>query len=278
MNATTSFEVLTHAEKTKLRQGFSIILVSLLVVIGVADVNAQVKTTIDPCRVGHQAPATGFWTWAANAHAQVYVRFADFDPGHLPYLLTALQNWNSASEQTGSGVKFEYQGNTVQQRSCENCLTIMRGRVFDKTTRHATELRAYSAKGNQIITFASIIVDPVLTNPKALLNALVHELGHNLGLLDCFTCKRKSTVMNQFEAVNVSNDMEKPTSCDIAQVREAYKELKMLVRASPSGRESMPVDEGEEPVDDDTPIVIPPTANRSTGGSTTLRPAHVPNN
>jgi hypothetical protein len=154
----------------------------------------------------------------------------------------------------------------------------MRGRVFDKTTRHATELRAYSAKGNQIITFASIIVDPVLTNPKALLNALVHELGHNLGLLDCYTCKRKSTVMNQFEAVNVSNDMEKPTSCDIAQVREAYKELKMLVRASPSGRESMPVDEGEEPVDDDTPIVIPPTANRSTGGSTTLRPAHVPNN
>jgi len=247
-----------------------------MVVMGVRDFNAQSKTSLDSCRIGRQAPATGFWMWAAGAHVQVYVRSADFDPEQLPYLLTALHNWNSASEQTGSGVKFEYQGNTVQQRSCENCLTIMRDRVFDKTTRHATELSAYSARDNQIITSASIIIDPVLTNPKALLNALVHELGHNLGLLDCYTCKRKSTVMNQFEAVNVPNDMEKPTSCDIAQVKEAYKELKELVRASPSGRESMPVDEGEEPVDDDTPIVIPTSTKRLAGSSPILKPVSRP--
>jgi len=214
--------------------------------------------------------------WAPGARVQVYVRSADFDTEQLPRLLTALQNWNSASEQTGSGVKFEYQGNTVQQRSCENCLTIMRGRVFDKTTRHATELSAYSARDNQIITSASIIVDPVLTNPKALLNALVHELGHNLGLLDCYTCKRKSTVMNQFEAVNMPNGMEGPTSCDIAQVKEAYKELKVLVRASPADRKSMPEDEGEEPVDDDTPVVVPTPATRLAGASSIVKPPSRP--
>jgi hypothetical protein len=214
--------------------------------------------------------------WAPGAHVQVYVRSADFDPEQLPRLLTALQNWNSSSEQTGSGVKFEYQGNTVQQRSCENCLTIMRGRVFDKTTRHATELSAYSARDNQIITSARIIVDPVLTNPKALLNALVHELGHNLGLLDCYTCKRKSTVMNQFEAVNMPNGMEGPTSCDIAQVKEAYKELKVLVRASPPDRKLMPEDEGEEPVDDDTPVVVPTPATRLAGASSIVKPPSRP--
>lgn len=242
----------------------------------VKDVIAQSKASLAPCRIGHQAPAIGFWTWAPNARVQVYVRSADFDPEQLPYLLTALRNWNSASEETGSGVKFEYQGNTVQQRSCENCLTILRDRVFDKTMRHATELKAYSARDNQIITNATIVVDPVLTNPRALLNALVHELGHNLGLLDCYTCKRKSTVMNQFEAVNVPNDMEKPTSCDIAQVKEAYEELKELVRVSPSSRKPMPVDEGEEPVDDDTPIVIPTSTKRLAGSSPILKPVSRP--
>jgi ubiquitin C-terminal hydrolase len=193
--------------------------------------------------------------WGPNARVQVYVRSTDFDSEQMPYLLAALQNWNHVSEQTESGVKFEFQGYTAQQRSCENCLTILRDRVFDKTKRHATELRAYSARDNRIITSASIIVDPVLTNPKAILNALVHELGHNLGLLDCYTCKRKSTVMNQFKALNVSNDMETPTLCDVAQVRQAYKDLK--VRNSALVRKLIPEDEGEEPVEDDTPVVVP---------------------
>ena len=239
--------------------------------MGIRNVHAQSVTSPAPCRIGQQAPAIGFWRWAPNARVQVYVRSADFDPEQLPYVLTALHNWNSASEQTGSGVKFEYQGNTVQQRACENCLTILRDRVFDKSRRHATELKAYSARDNQIITSAAILVDPVLTNPKALLNALVHELGHNLGLLDCYSCKRKSTVMNQFEAVNVPNDMERPTSCDIAQVRQAYKELKLLVRASPD-RKSMPDDEGEEPVEDDTPVVVPAPAKPLLGSSSVVKP------
>ncbi len=238
-----------------MRRIASIILLAFIVVMVVRDFNAQSKTSLDACRIGSQAPAFGFWMWAPNARVQVYVRSTDFDSEQLPYLLAALQNWNRTSEQTGSGVKFEFQGNTAQQRSCENCLTILRDRVFDKGKRHATELRAYSARDNGIITSASIIVDPLLTNPKALLNAMVHELGHNLGLLDCYTCKRKSTVMNQFDALNVSNDMESPTSCDVAQVRQAYKDPK--VRNSTLVRKLMPEDEGEEPVEDDTPIVVP---------------------
>jgi hypothetical protein len=54
--------------------------------------------------------------------------------------------------------------------------------------------------------------------------------------------------------------MAKPTPCDIAQVRQAYQELKVRIRPSPSSRNR--IDEGEEPVDDDTPIVIPKPPNR----------------
>jgi hypothetical protein len=84
---------------------------------------------------------------------------------------------------------------------------------------------------------------------------VAHELGHNFGLLDCFTCKKKSTLMNQLKVMNVPNDMATPTACDIAQVREAYNELKVRVRPSPPNRNL--IDDGEEPVDDDTPVVIP---------------------
>ena len=131
----------------------------------------------------------------------------------------------------------------------------MRGSVFDKTKRHVTELRAVSLHRDQIINYAAIVVDFKLTNPKALGDALAHEIGHNFGLFDCYTCREKSTVMNQFKAVNVPNDMATPTPCDIAQVREAYKELRVHVRPSPTNRGQ--IDEGEEPVDDDTPIVVP---------------------
>jgi hypothetical protein len=239
----------------KLKLSVSLILLWLVAGLGVRDANTQTATVVAPCRIGQQAPAIGFWTWAANAHVKVYVVSTDFKTQEIPYLLRALQNWNEASDLTGSGVKFEYEGDTRQQLSCENCLTVMRGPVFDKSKRHATELRAFSARRDQIISYASIIIDPGLTNPKALLDAVAHELGHNLGLLDCYTCKKKSTLMNQFKAMNVPNDMAVPTACDIAQVREAYKELKVRVRSSPPNRNL--IDEGEEPVDDDTPIVIP---------------------
>lgn len=233
----------------------SLLFVSVIICLGVKDANTQTTSVKTPCQVGQKAPAIGFWTWAANARVKVYMVSKHFKTEEASQLINALQNWNNASELTGSGVKLEYQGNTDVQLSCENCLTIMRGSVFDKSNKHLTALSAFSARHDQVITYAVITVDPVLTNPKAIADALAHELGHNFGLLDCFTCKKKSTVMNQFRATNVANEMAGPSPCDIAQVREAYKELKVRVRPSPPDRNL--IDEGEEPVDDDTPIIIP---------------------
>lgn len=233
----------------------SLILVLCIICLGGKDANTQTALVKAPCQVGQKAPAIGFWTWAANARVKVYIVSKDFKADETSQLLSALQNWNNVSELTGSQVKLEYKGNTDHQLSCENCLTIMRGSVFDKSKKHLTALSAFSVRHDQVISYALITVDPVLTNPKAIADALAHELGHNFGLLDCFTCKKKSTVMNQFRATNVANDMASPSPCDIAQVREAYKELKVRVRPSPPDRNL--IDEGEEPVDDDTPIIIP---------------------
>src|ERR1043166_360184 len=207
------------------------------------------------CDVGVQAPPVGFWVWPAGSQIKVYVVESDFQPGEVSHLLTPLASWNAVSELTGSRVKFEYAGTVMSAPHCENCLTIERGAVFDKRQRHLTELRAYSARGDRILSWASIVIDPALTNPSALTDAVAHELGHNFGLLDCYSCKTRATVMNQFGPVNSPNNLPGPTACDVAQVKLAYKQLTLQTsRTAPA--KTLP-DEGEEPVDDDTPIVVP---------------------
>ena len=242
-----------------------------------ANVRAQNSGSANQCQIGRQAAATGFWTWPANTTVQVYIRSKDFNAKQFSSLLLALDNWNRTSEQSGSGVTFQYRGDILVERSCDNCLSILRSRVFDKTLRHATEIRATSRDETQVISSATIAVDPLLTNAEALLNAVVHELGHNLGLLDCYGCKSKSTVMNQLEALNVPNGMERPTACDVAQVKRAYEQLKARVEASPTARNAIPVDEGEEPEDDDTPVVMPAAEKRVVTISPITKPAPRPN-
>src|SRR5260370_13710655 len=122
----------------KMKRTLSIILLSLIAGLGVRDVHTQTPTVTAPCRIGQQAPAIGFWTWAANAHVRVYIASADFKTEEIPYLLKAFQNWNSASELTGSGVTFEYVGDAKHELSCDNCLTVMRGPVFNIRITHAT--------------------------------------------------------------------------------------------------------------------------------------------
>jgi hypothetical protein len=204
------------------------------------------------CEVGTKAASFGFWSWAPGAKVKVYVLTGDFSENEIPFLLAPLRNWNAVSEATGSRVKLEYVGSTTTPLHCENCLTITRGSVFDKGRRHLTELRTLSMPQTRAINWAIIVVDPRLTNHDALTNAIAHELGHSFGLLDCYSCSEQSTVMNQFKTANVSNRMEGPTACDVAQVKSAYRAL----AAQAAKARKIVVDEGEEPVDDDTPIVV----------------------
>ena len=206
------------------------------------------------CEPGVQAPPVGFWTWSAGTQVRVFIVDRDFKADQIPFLLAPLETWNAVSDTTGSHVTFKYAGQRASPQHCENCLTITRAQVFDQKQRHLTELSAYSARNDRLLTWATIAVDFVLTNHKALTDAVAHELGHSFGLRDCYSCKPKSTVMNQFGPVNVANEVPGPTTCDVAQVKSTYKQLALQASRGPLPKK---VDEGEEPVDDDTPIVVP---------------------
>jgi hypothetical protein len=208
------------------------------------------------CKVGVHAPPVGFWTWAPGGQIKVYVLKDDFAAAELPFLLAPLDKWNAVSAATGANVSFEYKGTTNSPLHCENCLTVTRGPVFDKQKRHLTELRTYSAARDRIMTWATMVIDPRLTERETLTNAVAHELGHSFGLLDCYSCKASSTVMLQFKDVNVSNKMTGPSACDVVQVRAVYQTVAAQLRNRPRPK-TIAGDEGEEPIEDDTPVVIP---------------------
>lgn len=223
----------------------------VLVILGIA-----APALSQPCKIGVDAPPVGFWSWAPGSQIKVYVLESDFTESEVPFLLAPIESWNAFSDATGSRVNFEYKGRTIGPVYRENCLTIRRGVVFDSSKRHLSELHAYSAAQDRVMTWANIVIDQRLTKPETLTNAVAHELGHSFGLLDCYSCKKSSTVMIQFKDVNISNEMNGPSTCDVAQVKAAYQAVAAQRRRAPRQRQVV-VDEGEEPVEDDTPVVVP---------------------
>ena len=214
--------------------------------------SSQAQSSVADCKVGTRAAATGFWTWQPDSQVNAYILQSDFSKEEIPYLMRPIQLWDAVWQSTQSKVRLTYAGTTLTPRECENCLTISRGNVHNKKTRHGSEIRAFGVNGSRIIHHAFIVIDPRLKTFESLTNAMAHELGHSFGLQDCYNCKDRSTVMLKFSGFNASTGMEGPTGCDVAQVKKAYAELKQRYRPV-----VVQEDEGEEGVLDDTPLVIP---------------------
>lgn len=234
-------------------------LVALLVAVCSPAASAQnLESAVQGCKVGVRAPANGNSAWASNSRVKVYLLMKGFTPTEIAPVLAPLRSWNAVSAVTGSGVILEYAGETDVEQSCENCLTIMRGSVSGNANRKAVgNLRGYAyADNGQIMIRAALIIEPNLANLTELTDVVAHELGHTFGLYDCYTCKSKSTLMNQFKGLNAPNEVSAPTDCDIAQVAATYRQFSTSTSTASLARKKVPVDEGEEPVEDDTPIVV----------------------
>ena len=234
-------------------------LLLIFTALAAVSVFAQTNETVaSACDAKVKAPDYSMPEWPENTKVKVYVVSGDFKAEEIAGILTPLSNWNAVAEVTGAQVTFIYSGTTAQPLDCLNCLTIMRGRVHDNQ-KHAAELQSTVIEGEQTILHARIVIDPIIPNGTALTNAVAHELGHNFGLPDCFSCHGHSTVMS---LIRTSDGFTGPTSCDVAQVRRVYDHRR--VHAAERKRRElqgvdqkiMPVDEGEEPVDDDTPVVV----------------------
>jgi hypothetical protein len=211
--------------------------------------SVSAQKALKPCVERQNAAPFGYWMWRQDARVSVYVRASDFKDKELAAIASAIKTWDQASALNGSGVRFTYTGAISALKTDGNSLTIMRGATIHK--EHRAEIQAYNQRGDQIIDYAAITIDPGVAGADALANALAHEIGHSLGLLDCYSCRQETTAMWKLN----SSGIKAPTECDNEQVKAAYRQLKLFVRPAPTPATSTIEDEGEEPVEDNTPVV-----------------------
>jgi hypothetical protein len=241
-------------------------LLSILATLGL-DVPGAVKPRAaisDPdlprCVVGRTSAPIGFWTWPANSQVNIYLREPDFSADYVSAVRVAVQNWDAAAAENGSNVHFTFHGLTRETRTAHGDMTITRGDVYDKKVKHLALLEAHSLRSDQLIDYALVVVDIRVKNPDVLTNVMAHEIGHSLGLLDCYECQSKTTAMGLMKTSNEPNGIDGPTGCDKIGVRAAYRELALHVRPSPTALtvNKPPTDPGEDPEADDTPIIRRP--------------------
>jgi hypothetical protein len=211
-----------------------------------------------PCVVNHTQAPTGFWNWPARSEVNVYLRTPDFSVDYASAAMLSILNWNRSSIENGSDVHFIFRGLTEELHAGHGDLTIIRGDVFNKKEKHLALIQAHSLRGDQSIDYALVIVDARVVEPKVLTNVITHELGHSLGLLDCYRCATESTAMGLMKSASESNGIDGPTACDIIAVQTVYRELAARSRRSAALSDEKKIDKGEEPEADDTPIIKPP--------------------
>jgi len=182
-----------------------------------------------PCVVGRTAPPTGFWTWPANTRVSIYLREPDFSEKDIAAVKLAVGNWDATAIETGANVHFIFVGLTRETRTGQNEMTIVRQSIFNKKQRHRALLEAHSLQQDMFIDYALILVDPSVRSSGLLTNVVAHEIGHSLGLLDCYECNSRSTAMGLLKAGNESNGIEGPTPCDRHEVKAVYLELRPRV-------------------------------------------------
>jgi hypothetical protein len=235
---------------------------TLLLILAASIMNlpsaVQSKAVSNPCIVGRTAAPVGFWTWPAKSQVSVYLRDPDFSTDYSAAVALALKNWDTVAGENGSDVHFSFRGLTTETKTARGEVTIIRGDVFKKKEKHLALLKAHSLKGDQLIDYAEIVVDFRVNNPEVLTNVMAHEIGHSLGLLDCYQCSNRSTAMGLMKTATEPNGIEGPTPCDIIAVQTAYRELAVRIRQMPVEPVNKPSDVGEEPQADDTPIIKPP--------------------
>jgi hypothetical protein len=242
--------------KTK-RFAFHFLIVCLLA-LAISNYTPQVLASdIKPCVAGRTAAPVGFWTWPSNTRVNVYLRQPDFSENDLAAVKIAVENWDRVGLENGSNVRFTFQGLTRETRVAAGDLTLVRGDVYNSKVRHLAMLEAHSLRDNQLIDYALVIVDRTVSKQAVMTDVVAHELGHSLGLLDCHKCDSKSTAMGMMKTATEPTGIEGPTACDTSSVRLAYHELKRHIGPAPSAlaMSKAAEDPGEEPEEDDTPIV-----------------------
>jgi hypothetical protein len=177
------------------------------------------------CQPGKTSPEALGWRLRTNRPVRVYHLKDNFRPAEAAALARGVNNWNTALEEINSPVVFVYGGEWESVVRYEATITVVRG--MPKIKERVGEIKFYT-KPNGAVRM-TVIISPGVTDLNALTSLITHELGHALGLADCYGCRRGTTAMSAFKGKNKGNDVYQPSDCDKYVVAAGY--------AAPAGDE-----------------------------------------
>jgi len=170
------------------------------------------------CRRGKTSAEALGWRWKPGTQVKVYYLKDNFSAAETEALSRAVSNWNKALQEIGSPMAFVISGEREGVATKDASITVLRG--IPRVKIRVGEARFY-ALSNGVIRL-TVTINPVVTDLSALTSLLTHELGHSLGLADCYGCRRGTTAMAAFKSNNQGNDVYEPSACDKYVVATGY--------------------------------------------------------
>lgn len=170
------------------------------------------------CRVGKTSTEAMGWRWSPRSVVRVYYLKDNFSKAERDSLAQAVESWNDALRETPSHVRFIIGGERASLVEENASITILRG--VPKGKDRVGQILLYSLSNGAL--YASVTVSPEIKEPDALVSLMVHEIGHSLGLADCYKCERGTTTMAAFRSDSKGNDVYAPSECDKFTVTAEY--------------------------------------------------------
>ena len=183
-----------------------------------AKASGGIMTRPKQCEVGKTSPEVMGWRWKPNTPVRVYYLKDNFSVAETEALSRAINNWNSALKEIDSHVVFIISGERESVAVDNASITVKRG--IPRVQKRVGETRFHLMSNG--MARLTMTINPVVTNLGALTSLMTHELGHSLGLADCYECRRGTTAMSAFKGDNKGNDVYEPSACDKYAVAAGY--------------------------------------------------------
>ena len=184
----------------------------------VAGANSRAFTLPKQCKPGKTSTEALGWRWKPRARVNVYYLKNHFNVEEAEALSRAVKNWNAALIEIDSGILFNVRGERASIAEDDANITVMRGTPRGKD--RVGEVKYYSMSNG--VEYMIVTISPHVTDLDALTSLMIHEIGHSLGMADCYGCQRGTTVMAAFKDYNQGNNVYAPSECDKYVVAEGY--------------------------------------------------------
>lgn len=184
------------------------------------------KTMPKQCRTGKTSTEALNWRWKQGTVVRLYYLKDNFSRAEAEALSRAVNNWNEALKEIDPEVAFVVGGESEVVVRDGTSITVMRGIPSKKERVGEIKLHSRTNGRTQLV----VIVSHAITETDALTSLLTHELGHTLGLADCYGCKRGTTTMSAFKG-NKGNEVYAPSECDKYMVAAGYTGQQVVSQA-----------------------------------------------